>query len=260
MAVVLTLSSVKGGVSKTTTSLFFSTILSDRGKKTLLVDFDPQNALTSYFVKNYSDIEGKTIFDVLVNKCELNSSIINLRENLFFIPSDISLSDLTEQLVINRDFRLFSVFENIFNDYDYIIFDTTANIHIETRLPLVISNRVVIPVNFERWSARAALITHNFIISKIVPLQKIIKTTLDSIHILPCEFEKNRTTCDKMMTEFKDTFQDCLLNPITKREDVKKLSFIDYKDVDLKKLEAYKEYETALNEILKHKARYHGIK
>ena len=54
--------SKKGGVSKTTSAIITALILAQH-HKTLLIDLDSQNALSSFFFSDYSKIWGKTILE-----------------------------------------------------------------------------------------------------------------------------------------------------------------------------------------------------
>ncbi len=243
---VITIANVKGGVGKSITALFFSKILASNNKKVLLLDLDSQNSLTSYFVDNYSEIEGFTILEALLDQQPISETVKELQNNLFFIPADISLSNLTLCLTENRDFKLYSVLESIKDDYDYIIIDTPPSLHTETKLAFVLSNYIIIPTLLEKWATRSIEIVFNYLKTKNSPLQKIIKADLEKVFILPTMVEKNRKVQTIVLDELSEKYGQQLLPSIAKRTDVQKLSYLG-KEFDFAGIQAYNEYSKALD-------------
>jgi chromosome partitioning protein len=246
---VITVTNVKGGVGKSISALFFANILSSQGKRILLIDMDSQNSLTSFFVDNYTDIDGKTILEVLTNKLSISDSIIHIKQGLDFLPADITLCNLTLQLSENRDFKLYMVLEGVRSNYDYVIIDTPPSLHIETKLALAISNYIVIPTRLEKWSTRSISIMTDYIQNKNIPLQQIIKTEMKHVSILPTHLVKNSSLQPVILEELAAKYGSMLIEGISRRADLEKISFIG-RDMNLNTIEAYGEYETALSKIL----------
>lgn len=245
---VITITNVKGGVGKSISALFLANILAE-DKKVLLIDLDSQNSLTSFYFEDYSEIENKTILEALLGEIDIKDIVKPISENLDFIPADISLSNLTNQLTENREFKLYSILESIKGNYDYIVIDTPPSLHIETKLALAVSNFVIIPTLLEKWAIRSIEIVLHYIETKNIPLQKIIKASLDNVLILPTMLEKNRKIQDIVLNDLKEKYQDRVLDGISRKTDIQKLSYIG-KDIKLKGLEAYKEYKGVLESIL----------
>jgi chromosome partitioning protein len=217
----------------------------------LLIDLDSQNALTSYFVDDYAPINGKTILEVLTDKVSIQDSIMPIRDNLHFIPSDISLCNLTIELTENRDFKLYMALEEIKDNYDYIVIDTPPSLHIETKLALVVTNYVVIPSRPERWSARSIEIVVNYIRNKNTPLQNIIKMPTNKISVLHTHVDKRFSVDPIIFDQVKKKFGDILLEDVIwYRSEAGKVSFIGCNKIDLSKLELYGYYSAALKNIL----------
>ena len=248
---VLTVANVKGGVGKSLSALFFSFILSDQGKKVLLIDLDSQNALTNYFISDYASINNKTILEVLTDKMPIQESIRRVKDNLHFIPSDISLCNLTIELTENRDFKLYMALDTIRDQYDYIIIDTPPSLHVETKLALLVSNYVVIPSRPEKWSARSIEIVVNYLRNKNTPLQNIIKMPLSQINVLHTHVDKRFSVDPIIFDQVKQKFGDILLDDVIwYRSEAGKVSFIGPDKIDLGKLELYGYYSAALKNIL----------
>jgi len=248
MAKVITVTNVKGGVGKSITALFLANLLAEN-RKVLLIDLDSQNSLTSFFFEDYSEIDNKTILEALLGQIDIKNIVKPISDNLDFIPADISLSNLTLQLTENRDYRLYSILESIKGNYDFIVIDTPPSLHIETKLALVVSNFVVIPTLLEKWAIRSIEIVLSYIETKNMPLQKIIKTDLKNVLILPTMIERNRKIQDIVFNDLKEKYQDRVLEGISRKTDIQKLSYIG-KDIKLKSLDAYKEYKSVLEGIL----------
>lgn len=246
---VITVTNVKGGVGKSITALFLSDILANTTKKVLLIDMDSQNSLTSYFIDDYSDIEGRTILEVMLDQIPIHDSVKTINHSLDFIPADITLSNLTLQLTENRDFKLYSTLETIRDNYDYVVIDTPPSLHTETKLALVVSNYVVIPTLLEKWAVRSIDIVLGYIQTKNIPLQHIIKENLEKVFILPTMIEKNRKVQEIILDELQRKYETMILDGILKKADVQKLSYIG-KEFNLKNVQAYEAYSNVLKKML----------
>lgn len=248
MSKVISVTNVKGGVGKSITALFLSRLLSDAKHRTLLIDLDSQNSLTSFFYDGNGDTQDKTIFEVLLGKRDIREAIKQIGGGLDFIPADISLSNLTLQLTENRDFRLYTALEHIRGDYDYIVIDTPPSLHIETKLALVVSNYIIIPTLLEKWASRSIEIVLSYIKNKNIPMQEIIKVITEKVFILPTMTEKNRKIQDIVLADIKEKYQTMVLNGISRKTDIQKLAYIG-REVDITGLDAYGEYAEVVNKI-----------
>ena len=98
MGKVISLVNQKGGVGKTTTSINLSASLAVLGKKTLLIDLDPQGNTTTGVGINKGEID-KSIYDVLIGECNIKEAIIKTKYKKFYvIPSTINLAGLGNEL------------------------------------------------------------------------------------------------------------------------------------------------------------------
>jgi ATPases involved in chromosome partitioning len=147
MGKIISVSNQKGGVGKTTTSLSLAASLGVLEKKVLLIDADPQGNATSGIGINSDDFN-KSSYDVLLNQCEINDSIIKTKSpNLDIIPANIDLVAVEIELVDTnkREYMLTKMIDKIKNDYDFIIIDCPPSLGLITMNALTASDSVIIP-------------------------------------------------------------------------------------------------------------------
>ena len=149
MAEVIAIVNQKGGVGKTTVATSLAASLAYIGKKTLLIDSDPQGSATIGLGFDRYNLDN-TLYDVLVDKIHATEAIrkMNLR-NFFFLPSNPLLAGAdVEMATIYKDngryFRLKEEVDEIRKIYDYIIIDCPPGIGLNVNV-LNASDKVMIP-------------------------------------------------------------------------------------------------------------------
>ena len=154
MGKIIVVANQKGGVGKTTTSINLSAYLAQLGKKTLLIDSDPQGNATSGTGIEKDNLEN-TIYDVLLNDISAEDAVQStLVDGLFVIPSNISLAGAEIELVsINeRESVLRKKVTPIKYDYDYIIIDAPPSLGLLTINALTCADQVLIPIQCEYYA------------------------------------------------------------------------------------------------------------
>lgn len=151
---IISIANQKGGVGKTTTAINLGASLALSGKKTVLVDFDPQgNASTGLGVDPSK--RNVTMYDVLVEGTPFDSCLVETGiENLFLAPSTTDLSSADVDLVGDRG-RIVRLKQSIAESriisagIDYIIIDCPPSLNLLTLNALAASDSVIVPLQCE---------------------------------------------------------------------------------------------------------------
>ncbi|MCU9816573.1 ParA family protein [Paraclostridium sp. AKS73] len=147
---------VKGGVGKTTLTILTAMKLSKEGKKVLLIDSDTQANLTQFLYKVVHD--DKTLFQMLTENTTAKEVILKSPveefKNIDIIPSDISLSVLSEYLStqMGRERAVWRWFKNNIDDiekYDYIFVDLSPSYDLIARNFMLISDSIITPIEYQ---------------------------------------------------------------------------------------------------------------
>ena len=157
MSKTIAIANQKGGVGKTNITFNLSGALAQKNKKILLIDLDQQGNLSSAFLDNIYNLP-LTVADILLENDTPVSKIINKTsfENIDIIPSNIDLSKIDLQLAGEPDAQYFLAdkLKDIKDNYDYILIDCPPSLGLPTRIGLVASDEVIIPLECQEWAVK----------------------------------------------------------------------------------------------------------
>ena len=206
MSKVYSIASMKGGVTKTTTSLNLAAALSLMGKKVLAVDLDPQGSLSICAGVPAPDKLTHTIYtllDAALNEDELpqpNEYIISCG-GIDVIPCNIKLSafELNRGHEIGAERALQTVIEPLREIYETIIIDTPPSLGILTANAITASDKIIIPVTPQLLSA----VGMKMLIKTIQKIQKHVNpaVTIEGVLMTMCD---TRTNLYKEISDIMD--------------------------------------------------------
>jgi chromosome partitioning protein len=179
----------KGGVGKTTTTISLGAALAEQGRRVLLVDFDPQGALSVGLGFQPHELEA-TVYNLLLQR-GLTARDVLFKTNvdgMDLLPSNIDLSGAEVQLVheVGREFVLGRVLEPVIGEYDVIMIDCQPSLGLLTVNALACADGVIVPLECEYFALRGVALlmeTIDKVASRLSPklgLDGLLATMYDS--------------------------------------------------------------------------------
>lgn len=242
--------SQKGGVAKSTSCICIAQILCER-YRVILIDLDPQNALTSHFVNSYEEIKNRTIRQVLKKEIDIKNSLIPIHENLSLIPAEKKLNIIDKELldVPNQCYLLYECLLEFKDSYDYLIIDTSPSMNLLNQMAIFSSNFVVIPTQLEKWAIRA--------LSNVIERINICKNTqqytdkkIEQILILPTFYVKRSILNNYFLEELKKKYDGLVSDFLIHRSTEISKTFSMQNEFISKSSRSYKEYKSFVHELL----------
>ena len=215
-ATIISMCNQKGGVGKTTSTINMGTCLAELGRKVLLVDLDPQGALSAGLGLTHDQIED-TIYDVMLDsQTSIHSAIQHTGvPNLDLVPANIDLSAAEIQMVneVGREHTLARALRPIRRDYDFIIIDCQPSLGLLTVNALACSQGVIIPMECEFFSLRGlALLTDT-----VDKVSERINFDLEVMGILVTMFDRRTKHAREVMDRVVEYFGDKVFDTVITR-------------------------------------------
>lgn len=141
----------KGGIGKTTSVQNISACLARNGKKTLILDLDPQTNLSESF--GIFGVE-PNMFHSFSSGAPLN--LIPIYENLTIVPSSIDFAGIEIEISqkIRREYILEKLLKPLESQFDYCVMDCPPSLGLITINALTAGDYVLIPLEAEYLAYR----------------------------------------------------------------------------------------------------------
>ena len=154
MAKVIAIANQKGGVGKTTTAINLSACLASIGRKTLLLDVDPQANTTSGLGFNPRQLSA-SIYHVLLDGVAMSDVTISTNiKHLDLVPANFDLvgAEVEMTALMAREGKLQAALQNVRDEYKYIIIDCPPSLGLLTLNALTACDSVLIPIQCEYYA------------------------------------------------------------------------------------------------------------
>lgn len=215
MAKVIAVANQKGGVGKTTTAVNLSACLAYIGKRSLLVDCDPQGNATSGLGIEKGRLDA-CIYNVLVEDLEAEKVVRSTAlENLDVIPATIQLSGAEIELVptISREVRLKRALSTLESKYDYVFIDCPPSLGLLTINALTAADSVLIPVQCEYYALEGL----SQLLNTVRLVQKHLNSDLEIEGVLLTMFDARTNLGIQVIEEVKKYFREKVFQTIIPR-------------------------------------------
>jgi chromosome partitioning protein len=210
---IIAVANQKGGCGKTTTAINLSSCLALKGKKVLLIDFDPQSHATMGL--NIECNPGKNIYHVIspagAGAVGLDEVIVSVKENFDIAPSDMLLCAVEQELagVDGREKKLLEAIDRLEKPYDFVIIDCPPSIGHLCFNALRVSSEVIIPIDMSLFSLRG--------VAKLTDMMVMIETTSGHViapRALVTMFDTRTRYSREVLKRVQEKFEDKVFDTV----------------------------------------------
>lgn len=216
MGKIIAIVNQKGGVGKTTTSVNLAAGLGIKGKKTLLIDIDPQGNSTSGYGINKREITHSS-YEVLISECSAADAVIKTKfKNVSVMPSSIQLVgaeiELTE-VESERESCLKKAIAPIVDDFDYILIDCPPSLGHITLNALCACDTFLVPVQCEYFALEGL----SQLIATVRPVKRMYNSTIEIEGVLLTMYDGRLNLTREVVDEIKKFFPKKLFKTVVPR-------------------------------------------
>ncbi|MGH3872410.1 MAG: ParA family protein [Pseudonocardiaceae bacterium] len=213
---VVAICNQKGGVGKTTSTINLGAALAEYNRRVLLVDFDPQGAL-SVGLGVASHRLDRTVYNVLMERDVPVQEVVQTTSvpGMDLLPSNIDLSAAEVQLVteVGREQALGRALRPLLAQYDFILVDCQPSLGLLTINALACADGVVIPLECEFFSLRGVAL----LIDTIDKVRERLNPKLAITGILATMYDPRTLHAREVMARVVEAFGDTVFDAVINR-------------------------------------------
>ncbi len=215
-AKVIAMCNQKGGVGKTTSTINLGAALAEYGRRVLLVDLDPQGALSAGLGIAAHELE-RTIYDLMLSPNTPMTDVLMPTgiEGVDLIPANIDLAAGEVQLIneVGREQSLARALHPVLDRYDYVLIDCQPSLGLLTVNGLACSDGVIIPTECEYFSLRGlALLTDT-----VDKVHDRLNPKLSISGILITRYDPRTVNAREVMARVLERFGDLVFDTVITR-------------------------------------------
>ena len=215
MAKFIAIANQKGGVGKTTTAVNLATCVAQQGKRTLLIDIDPQGNATSGLGVEKDQCE-YSIYDMIINGVEAEKIMLQTKvRNLKLLPARLELAGAEIELVsfMSREFKLKNALRGIQHEFDYIFADCPPSLGLLTLNALAAADTLLVPIQCEYY----ALERLSQLMNTVRLVKQNLNPQLDVEGVVMTMYDARTKLSNQVVQEVKKFFKNKVYDTIIPR-------------------------------------------